>query len=339
MNRSDLRRFLVPCLYILLTVGLADMVNAGQMDIRIGQSLIEVHAEAELFGPGEQVWPDWIEPVADSLVSVSGRFPESRLKVMLEASQRRDPIAFGRVRRSHPPEVYLSVHPDATRADLLDDWRGFHEFAHLLLPFAGNTDIWFAEGLAAYYQHLLQVRAGVIGSDEAWRRMFRGFQRGLNDPNGRDESLRELSPRMWRERAFRRIHWTGASYFLRVDLHLRQASDGEHSVDSALAAFARCCHNTDRSWNARQLIEQLDRLSGTRIWRQEHQRMIDAPAEPELDWAMEQLGIAWDGREIRFSASPGRAGLRGRIATGSPVEPVITSGHYTQNQKRASARR
>jgi len=299
---------------------------ASQLEIRVGMSLIEVHAEDALVEPAGFAWPEWIEPLAASLVSVSGHFPEPGLKVILKASEQRDPITFGRVRRSGPPEVHLVVHPAADLDDLLDDWRGFHEFAHLLLPFVGNNDIWFAEGLAAYYQHLLQVRAGVIDNDEAWRRMFSGFQRGLNDPNGRDMTLAELSPRMWRERAFRRIHWTGASYFLRVDLRLRLLAEGEFSLDSALAAFDGCCRRSNQSWNARRLIDQLGQVSRADVWSEEHERMIDAIARPELDWAMEALGIEWDGREIVFTDDPVKARLRMHIATGLPPGKPTATG-------------
>ena len=119
---------------------------------------------------------------------------------------------------------------------------------------------------------------------------------------------------MWREQAFRRIHWTGASYFLRVDMRLCEASDGEQSVDSTLAAFGRCCRDMNRSWNARQLIERLDRLGGTRIWRDEHERMIDAPAEPDLEWAMDQLGIEWRGDGIDLAGDRQSVRLRAAIA-------------------------
>jgi len=308
-------RFILPSVYSLALVVLSGPASAGQVNIKVGQSLIEIHADKRLdVRPSESAWSEWIEQAAGSLVSVSGRFPEPRLKVVLEASDRRDPITFGRVRRSRPPEVYLYVHPGADLPDLLDDWRGFHEFAHLLLPFAGNADIWFAEGLASYYQHLLQARAGVLDDAEVWRRMFAGFQRGLNDPNGRGMTLGELSPRMWRERAFRRVHWTGAAYFLRVDTRLRLSSGGEHSLDSALAAFTECCRDSGRSWNARQLIAQLGQLSLAEVWLEEYERMIDEVAEPRLDGAMSKLGIEWDDRDIRFVTDPDKASLRASIA-------------------------
>jgi hypothetical protein len=305
--------------FLLLTAHAGLSGAATRIDV--SGSTIEVVRENRLAQGDSDHWREWIDVASSSLVTVIGKFPEDRVRVRLTASGARYPITFGSVRRSRPPEVRMQVHPRARLDSLLDDWRGFHEFAHLLLPFAGNKDIWFAEGLAAYYQHLLQVRAGVITPEEGWRRLFAGFQRGLDDPSGRGMTLAELSPLMWRERAFRRIHWTGASFFLQVDLKLRQASGGEHSLDSTLAAFARCCRDLDTPWNARQLVEQLGELSLPEVWRETHDRMIDAEAVPDLAWSMERLGIEWHGGEIRLSDNPLSTLRRTALALGHSDPP------------------
>ena len=305
---------LIACLALLL-IPYDGPANAAT-ELEVSGSRVELYVEDRLRSGDPERWREWIEVASGSLVSVAGQFPEGRVKVRLSASGARDPITFGSVRRSRPPEIRMQVHPRASLDSLLDDWRGFHEFAHLLLPFAGNNDIWFAEGLAAYYQHLLQVRAGVIAQEEGWRRLFAGFQRGLNDPRGRDMTLAELSPKMWRERAFRRIHWTGASFFLQVDLRLREASGGAHSLDSALAAFARCCRTSRREWNARDLIEQLGKLSLPEVWQAAYDRMIDAEAVPDLDWSMARLGIRWRGQAIRFDGDQDAARRRTEVVFG-----------------------
>lgn len=164
---------------------------------------------------------------------------------MLRASEKRNPVTYGSIRRGQPTEVHLRVHPDADLDDLLDDWRGFHEFAHLLLPFAGNADIWFAEGLAAFAECCM---------DSA------GSQ--------------------------------------------RQAER--------------------RTWSARRLIAQLDRSSTTEVWTRVHEQMISAPAEPDLDWAMDQLGIRWDGREIGFTDDPAKAPAAGRNRDRSAPGPRLS---------------
>lgn len=260
-------------------------------------------------------WLNWLETSFAAARGLTGSFPQPEIMVeLVGAPGSNEAVAFGQVRRSQPPRIRFHVDPDATLAALKDDWRGYHEFAHLLIPFPGNKDIWFTEGFASYYQYLLQSRSGLIEPEDAWRRLLAGFERGLDDPNGRGQSLRTLSPEMWRKRAFRRVYWTGAAFFLRLDTRLRLASDGEHSLESALSAFHDCCMQQRRRWSAETLVDTLGRLSLPAIWHEEYRATIDAPAEPRFDQALEALGIARSVQGLRFSDEPGAVALRQSIA-------------------------
>jgi hypothetical protein len=266
-----------------------------------------------------QTWTDWLRTGAESVASISGRFPLDEFRVWLQPTSRNSAIAFGRVKRREPPIIVFDVRPDASLTELEADWRGYHEMAHLLIPFPGNRDIWFTEGLASYYQYLLMARAGVISVEAAWRELALGFRRGLDDPAGAGTSLRRLSPRMWDEHAFKRVYWTGAAYFLRVDTRLRTETGGRLSVDHALAGFQRCCLRAPsrERWSAEALIEALGRFGRADIWRQEYERMIDAPARPDIGRAFERLGVRLepDGR-IGFDDREPAERLREAIALG-----------------------
>jgi len=273
---------------------------------------VELHPPA---GTNEsEPWASWLETALGAVRTVSPDYPVDRLIVRLNAADTSGrAVAFGRVRRSAVPALEFYVDPRARLDALNADWRSYHEAAHLLIPFPGNRDIWFTEGLASYYQYLLQARAGVISEEQAWTELARGFQRGFDDPAGADRTLRSLSPQMWRLSAFRRVYWTGAAFFLNVDVRLRTETNGRLSLDSTLAAFHRCCMDRRSDWEAATLIRQLGALSVPAIWRQEYQRVIDAPAEPAIDRAFAQLGIDFDGREIGLAPSPRQAALRRAI--------------------------
>ncbi|QKK03031.1 MAG: hypothetical protein HND55_10500 [Pseudomonadota bacterium] len=293
------------------------------------RTVIRLELDPSLAGLAAIHWRQWIETTADSVAAIVGGFPQRHIVVQLEADRSRQPIAYGRVQRGNPPRIRLQVHPDASMAELLDDWRGYHEFAHLLIPFPGNDDIWFSEGLASYYQYLLQSRAGVIPPDEAWRRLAAGFRRGLSDFNGHGQTLRALSPNMWRERAFRRVYWTGAAYFLRVDLRLREQSGGKHSLDQVLADFHACCYSRHHRWNAERLIARFGELSIPSVWREEYESMIDEPAKPRVTAAFERLGIVMHADDIELGDAHSERQLRQALAEGTPGP----------SQKRQSERR
>lgn len=305
---------LAAVLFLVVCAGPAVMASSPS----VGAQAFELRLGPELADSSRPKWAYWVGVLSDSVESVAGEIAHRPVIVNLEGDESRRPITFGRVRRGDPPRIDLQVHPDATLPELFDDWRGFHEFAHLMIPFPGNDDIWFTEGLASYYQHLLQVRAGVIAPDEAWRRLAKGFLRGLNDFNGAGRTLRELSPDMWRERAFKRVYWTGAAYFLRVDLRLRRESGGRHSLDRVIGEFARCCMHSPGKSDAESLIERFGVLSMPRVWKEEYAGMIDAPARPDIGEAMARLGIEISDAGVELLDTPDARRLRRTIATGAP---------------------
>lgn len=289
----------------------------GSLVVTAAGSRIELFLDAQLPAGPEAPWIPWLVTSARAVATVSGRFPEPQVVVRLEARNRGNPVAFGQVRRGRPPRVAIHVNPAADLAGLESDWRSYHEFAHLLLPYSGHRDIWFSEGLASYYQYLLMARAGVISGDQAWLELAEGFLRGVNDPNGRGRTLRELSPDMWRLRAFRRVYWTGAAYFLRVDVRLRTETAGRHSLDRALAEFQDCCMAERGRWTSRSIARRLGQLSVPEIWDEEYRRTIDAIATPDFGSAFEQLGI-----EIRETD---RVGIQGD-ASGAVLRAAIAAG-------------
>jgi len=260
-------------------------------------------------------WTEWLTTALQATRTVTGDFPRDDVRIKLRATSRSsNAIAFGQVRRSQPPQLHFYVSPDASLQGLNADWRGYHEFAHLLIPFPGNDDIWFTEGFASYYQYLLQSRAGVISQDQAWEELLDGFTRGESDRSGRGWTLRSLSPNMWHERAYKRVYWTGAAFFLRVDIGLRTETDGRHSLDRTLALFHDCCMDHRRRWDAESLIDTLGELSVPEIWQREYRRTIDARAEPRYDEALARLGISRARGRLQLDESARAKALRDAIA-------------------------
>jgi hypothetical protein len=321
------RRLSVPvrsALLLMLLFGLAGPAGLARADdnsleLQVGGTSLAVSADAGV-DLDRSRWQRWLSTALQAAGTVTGRFPRERVVVRLSPSDGRSgPVAFGRIHRGRPPRIRFWVSPRANPQRLLTDWRAYHEFAHLLIPFPGNRDIWFTEGLASYYQYLLQARIGVIGERDAWRALLAGFERGRTDPAGRGRSLRALSPEMWRESAFKRVYWTGAAFFLRVDVRLRSETDGRHSLDSTLAAFHRCCLAADRRWRAADLVERLGELSVPAIWREEYRRSIDTAAVPAPGGALQRLGIHVRGAGVVFEGNATQRELRAAIAGRRPV--------------------
>jgi len=305
---------------VILSMLLSAWASAASADdahhLRVGSVELLVEMDESLrAGRQGAPWSEWLTTSLQATRTVTGGFPKETIRIRLQSTSRSsNAIAFGQVRRSRPPQLRFYVSPDASLKELNADWRGYHEFAHLLIPFPGNDDIWFTEGFASYYQYLLQSRAGVISQQQAWKELLDGFARGESDRSGRGRTLRSLSPDMWHERAQKRVYWTGAAFFLRVDIRLRTETDGRHSLDKTLASFHDCCLDRHRRWNAKRLIDTLGELSVPEIWQQEYRRTIDAPAEPRYREAIARLGISRSRGSVRLENSPRTRSLREAIA-------------------------
>ena len=166
------------------------------------------------------------------------------------------------VRQTSPEGVAFHVNPARSLEEFVSDWTAVHEFSHLYIPYPGGRDIWISEGFASYYQNILMARAGVLSEKQAWQKLSDGFKRGMGDRN-RNVSLGDLSPNMRKKRAFMRVYWSGALYFLEADIKLRSVGN---SLDNIVSEFSRCCRTNVRYWNGIKLARSFDEIAETHLF-------------------------------------------------------------------------
>ena len=248
----------------------------------------------------------WTDFIADALWRVYGRWPRTHWTISVEPASGSvdDPIPWGQVQRGQVDRVEFFILPNASAEALKQAWTGYHELAHLLIPYRGWGDAWFSEGLATYYQNLMQARGGVINERQMWQKLYEGFERGMGDSRFDGQPLAVVSARMRENGGFMRVYWSGAWYFLHADLHLRQQSDGQQDLDSALAALNRCCERASLSVPA--IVAQLDELNDTGIFTATYHTMLDIRRQPQYQPLFEQLDIAVvDGQVVLGQDSAG----------------------------------
>ncbi len=255
----------------------------------------------------------WIRDTADAMASVQGRWPrdEWRVKVIPYNTRGSDPVPWAQVNRGDPDVVSFYIDPRASRERLSNNWTAYHEFAHLLIPYRGWGDMWFSEGFASYYQNLLQARTGVFDETEMWQRLHDGFIRGRTNRRP-DLSLAQLSPTMRENRSYMRVYWTGAWYWFRADTELRRRSNGEQSLDTALAALNRCC--ADSAMSARDIAIELDRLTGQLLFVPLFDQVAASRALPPFEEQFAELGIELENGAVSLRNTYPLAGIREAIA-------------------------
>ena len=257
----------------------------------------------------------WAQFLANSLLQAYGRWPQQhwRINVAPASAIADDPIPWAQVVRSTITTVEFYVSPQSTTDRLKRAWTGYHEMGHLLIPYRGWGDLWFSEGLASYYQNLLQARAGIISEREMWQRIYDGLQRGINDTAFDEQPLHAVSDALHSRGGFMRVYWSGARYFLESDVRLRQQSSGRLNLDLALQRLNDCCAH--RKLSAPEIARLLDEHSEVILFQPLFNKTRQSFAVAPVDKLFDSLGInVTDGRVTLQPSGPG-ARLRREIAT------------------------
>ena len=252
----------------------------------------------------------WVNNIADSLLQVYGRWPRQHWRMIVEpaSGSSSDPIPWGQVNRGDIDTVRFYILPDASVSSLSESWTSYHELAHLLIPYRGSGDAWFSEGLASYYQNLLQARVGVLDEQRMWQKLLDGFKRGRQQSDFDGLPLASVSDGMPGNRAFMRVYWSGAWYFLAADVQLRQQSGGRFGLDDALDALNRCC--ADERLSALAIARKLDSENRVVLFEPLFRQARQSLTLPDFESLYASLGIKIDNGIATLQAEGPGATLR-----------------------------
>jgi hypothetical protein len=282
--------------------GLAIFGRFDAAAVRVGDAELRVVALPTPQGSINRDIIDWTRQTATNITLTYGRFPNPDARVVLFPVASRwggSAVPFGRVVRDGGETIELLIDPDHAEESFLGDWTATHEFTHLMLPYVGRSDRWVSEGFAQYYQNVLLARAGRYSAEEAWREIGEGLQRGRESaPSlspGEAASAAERSTRM-------KIYWSGAALALIADIELRRRSGGRESLDLVLDRFQACCLPSRRTWKARELFAEFDRLIEAPLFVDLYDSYADAAGFPGFDEYLESPEFA----EIRAAITARR---------------------------------
>lgn len=282
--------------------------DGRQLEVRISGQFEPAMQEALL---------GWLEQLAAALSRVYGHWPRQRWQISVApatSASTSDPIPWGEVHRDSVNRVEFFTLTSASQAELLQAWTGYHELAHLLIPYRGWGDAWFTEGLASYYQNILATRIGVMDEQQMWQKLYDGFQRGLLESRFDGTPLYEVSDAMRENGGFMRVYWSGAWYFLAADARLRLQSGGQRSLDLALAELNQCC--AEQRLSVPEMVAKLDQLNRVVLFGTLYREVANSTHVPAFEDIFASLGIDLvDGQVHLQQAGPG-ARLRRQIASG-----------------------
>ena len=299
---------------IFLFFPLSNNVVASQYDIYDEQQKISLQFESSLTTAQKVTIQQWIIHSSKALKTVYGELPVDHFITKIKASTRnRGVVPWGEVSRDTPPEVTLVINVNSSLVELKDDWTIYHEFSHLLIPYDGGNSRWLSEGLASYYQNVLQARSGMFTEQKMWQKLYEGFERGRKQTNFNHQKLSYVSEHMRENHNYMRVYWSGALFWLQADVALRQLNQ-KTSLDSALLELRQCCFN--KSLSAFEIITQLDNVTHSKVFNTLHQEFSNSYAIPTYDEFFQTLGIIQQTDHIKLSDVGQWVNLRENIYSG-----------------------
>ena len=292
--------------------------SSGHLLERGGRKL-EVQISTEYDPAMQQDLRQWIEFISDALLQVYGYWPRENwlITVAPVSGASDDPIPWAQVHRDDVDSVEFFTNGKATSDELKQAWTGYHELAHLLIPYRGWGDAWFSEGLASYYQNILQARVGILTEQEMWQKLYEGYQRGLADTKFEGRELRVVSDKLRQDGGFMRVYWSGAWYFMVADARLRQQSRGRHNLDEALKKLNQCC--ADSAMSVQDMVSKLDQLNRVLLFQPLYEQVIVSTEIPPFEPIFASMGISIANGKVQLQNEGPGAQLRQQIVAGKPL--------------------
>ena len=279
-------------LLMLLCAELGSAADRFQETLDKNGIRLSIDFDASITAPERGKLIQWLDDTMQTMRLLNGTPPRPELRIVLDSYRRSDDaIPFGKVIRRHPEGVHFYINPERSLDEFVHNWTTYHELSHLFIPYPSRPDVWFSEGLASYYQNILQYRAGLLTETEAWQKLINGFERGRQNDQHADLTLTQLSSGTHKRYAFMRIYWSGALYFLEADLRLRAETNNKQSTDTVLKAFGECCLKQRRRWTGKQIAEEFDRLSDSNIFSPLFDQYALSSAMPDYLPILKDAGI------------------------------------------------
>lgn len=286
-------------LFCLMSIVLPIQVSAKTGSIINGKQKIKVNYSEKFTRKEQQQSAIWLKKVTVSLLKIYGQWPKDRLIISVRKTSRgHGPVPWGEVERNDINKVTLFINPDYGFKAIADDWTVYHELSHLLLPYRGYGDLWISEGLASYYQNIIQVRAGRLSESQFWDNITSGFERGKKQTRWSNMTLAKISDNMRQYRDFMRVHWSGVLFWLQLDVKVRWLSHNQQSLDTLLLRLKICCENEDMS--AREIMHKLDKLSGYKIFMPTFIQFRESYKMPNYIPLLRKLGVKKINKQAQF---------------------------------------
>ena len=200
----------------------------------------------------------WVSDVAAGVENLVGPYPFD-VRIRFERARSAEPVPWAHTLRGRTQGVRFYVDPSYSIDELRADWTAPHEMSHLILPYLGRSNGWFAEGFASFMQYQVMHAMGVLGEEAVTGRYLERLGKAERAYNYPERPFVEAAPRLRAERKYPTMYWGGSVYFMRINDALERESGTD--IITLLREYLHCCRRN--SATLRELLDQLDDLTGS----------------------------------------------------------------------------
>lgn len=291
----------------LALIGPAALAAAPD-DVDLPDASIHIVRSGNADAPDIAVLRNWISDAATAVRTYYGRFPVSRLRVIVQPLDGHG-VRTGTTYAFHIATIRVSVGRDSGDADLGSDWIMTHEMVHLAMPRFADRHAWLEEGLATYVEPIARAQAGQLTEEKVWGDMFDDMQKGM--PLADDHGLDNTS-------TWGRTYWGGAMFYLLADVQIRERTANRLGLQDALRAIVAAGGSHLAAWDVDRTLAIGDGATGTTVLSELYAEMRDAPVTPDLEQLWQRLGVGRREGQMTFDEDAPLAEIR-RAITRAPA--------------------
>lgn len=314
LSTRDFLRFAVAALGSAaggFAVGRSEVDQTHIQRLEIGESVIEVKFEPNVFDLSGDHLLQWVTNAARAVLAYYGTFPVRRMSVHIQSSDEQTGVFHGTTWGRTPPLTRIFVGRHTTQHQLDADWMMTHEMIHTAFPDVPDQHHWIEEGIASYVEPIARVQAGQLGAGKIWADMVDGMPKG--EPQAGDTGLDHTH-------TWGRTYWGGALFCLTADVQIRLASQNRVGLQQALRAIRQAGGTIEADWSIEKAFAIGDKATESGILGRQYEAMKDKAVAIDLPSLWRNLGVQLAARgEVSFNDRAPWAATR--LAVTAPVEP------------------
>lgn len=239
---------------------------------------VRLHWEAKFSNADQRKLTQWVVETHAAIEALVGELPFD-MHIYFHKTRAGEPVPWANTERSRRRQgVHFHVDPRFSLQDFRKDWTASHEMSHLIIPYLGRSNAWFAEGFASYMQYQVMKEMGVLSQAAMEKRYMRNLKKAERNYNHHNRAFAQAAPRLRREGRYPTMYWGGAAYFLQVNDELMSST--ENNLVDVLKNYVACCRRNDTEIG--RLVAQLDRLASTKAFTTRFARFQSEPGFPDF---------------------------------------------------------